>query len=171
MSLLAYDFVLFGLLGALFTGLAAPAVGTYLVQRRLALMGDGIGHIAVTGVALGLLTSTSPTLTAVAVATLGAIAIEVIREKGRTSGDVALAMLFYGGIAGGVLITGLAGKSAAVLNSYLFGSITTLSTADVWVTVALAAVVVLLSVGLSPQLFAVAQDQEFAQVAGLPVRF
>jgi zinc transport system permease protein len=171
MSLLAYDFVLLGLLGALFTGLAAPAVGTYLVQRRLALMGDGIGHIAVTGVALGLLTSTSPTLTAVVVATLGAIAIEVIREKGRTSGDVALAMLFYGGIAGGVLITGLAGKSASTLNSYLFGSISTLSTADVWVTVALAAIVVLLSVGLSPQLFAVAQDQEFAQVAGLPVRF
>ena len=37
-----------------------PAVGTYLVQRRLALMGDGIGHVAVTGVALGLLTGTSP---------------------------------------------------------------------------------------------------------------
>ncbi|HEU4513594.1 MAG TPA: metal ABC transporter permease [Nocardioidaceae bacterium] len=171
MSLLAYDFVVLGLLGALFTGLAAPAVGTYLVQRRLALMGDGIGHIAVTGVALGLLTSTSPTLTAVVVATLGAITIEVIREKGRASGDVALAMLFYGGIAGGVLITGLADQSASVLNSYLFGSITTLSAGDVWVTVVLAAVVVLLSTGLSPQLFAVAQDQEFAQVAGLPVRF
>ena len=52
----------------LFTGLAAPAVGTYLVQRRLALMGDGIGHVAVTGVALGLLTGTSPTWTAVVVA-------------------------------------------------------------------------------------------------------
>ena len=171
MSLLAYDFVLLGLLGALFTGLSAPAVGTYLVQRRLALMGDGIGHIAVTGVALGLVTRTSPILTAVVVATLGAILIEVIREKGRTSGDVALAMLFYGGIAGGVLLTGLAGQSAGQLNSYLFGSITTLSATDVWVTVALAAVVVLLSVGLSPQLFAVAQDQEFAKVAGLNVRF
>lgn len=171
MSLLAYDFVVLGLLGALFTGLAAPAVGTYLVQRRLALMGDGIGHIAVTGVALGLLTGTSPMLTAVVVAVLGAIAIEVIRERGRTSGDVALAMLFYGGIAGGVLLTGLAGQSASVLNSYLFGSITTLSTGDVWVTVVLATIVVVVAVGLSPQLFAVAQDQEFAQVAGLPVRF
>ena len=46
----------------LFTGLAAPAVGTYLVQRRLALMGDGIGHVAVTGVALGLLTGDLPHL-------------------------------------------------------------------------------------------------------------
>lgn len=171
MSILAYDFVVLGLVAALFTGLAAPAVGTYLVQRRLALMGDGIGHIAVTGVALGLLTSTSPTLTAVVVAVLGAIVIEVIREKGNTSGDVALAMLFYGGIAGGVLLTGLAGQSAGKLNSYLFGSITTLSTGDVWFTVALAAVVVVVAVGLSPQLFAVDQDQEFAQVAGLHVRF
>jgi len=171
MSVLAYDFVVLALLAALFTGLAAPAVGTYLVQRRLALMGDGIGHVAVTGVALGLLTGAAPTLTAVVVATIGAVLIEVIREKGRTSGDVALAMLFYGGIAGGVLITGIAGQSASTLNSFLFGSILTLSPGDVWVTVALAAVVVLVAVGLSPQLFAVAQDQEFAQVAGLNVRF
>jgi zinc transport system permease protein len=170
MSLLTYDFVVRALLGALFTGLAAPAVGTYLVQRRLSLMGDGIGHVAVTGVALGLLTGTSPTLTAVVVAVLGAIVIEAIRETGRTSGDVALALLFYGGKAGGVLITGLAGQSAATLNTYLFGSITTISWADVWVTFALAAVVVVLALGLSPQLFAVAQDQEFAQVAGLNVR-
>ena len=158
------------LLAALFTGLAAPAVGTYLVQRRLALMGDGLGHVAVTGVAIGLLTGTSPTWTAVAVAVLGAILIEVIRERGHTNGDVALALLFYGGLAGGVLVTGLGGKSAASLQQYLFGSITTISAGDVVVTMALAALVVLVCVGLSPQLFAVAQDQEFASVAGLNVR-
>ena len=58
-----------------------------------------------------------------------------------------------------------------MLNTYLFGSVTTISTGDVWVTVALAVVVVAVTVGLSPQLFAVAQDQEFAKVAGLNVRF
>ena len=170
MNLLTYDFMVRALFGALFTGLAAPAVGTYLVQRRLALMDDGIGHVAVTGVALGLLTNTSPTVTAVVVAVIGAFVIEVIRENGRTSGDVALALLFYGGIAGGVLITGIAGQSATKLNSYLFGSITTISATDVWVTVVLAVVVVMVAVGLSPQLFAVSQDQEFARVAGLNVR-
>ena len=170
MSLLTYDFMIRALLGALFTGLAAPAVGTYLVQRRLALMGDGIGHIAVTGVALGLLTGTSPTVTAVVVAVIGAVVMEAIRTSGRTSGVVALALLFYGGIAGGVLLTGIAGQSAATLNTYLFGSITTISTSDVWVTAVLALVVVVLAVGLSPQLFTVSQDQEFARVAGLNVR-
>lgn len=169
MTLLEYDFMVRALLGALFTGLAAPAVGTYLVQRRLALMGDGIGHVTLTGVALGLLTGTSPTLTAVLVATLGAVLIEVIRQQGRASGDVALALMFYGGIAGGVMLIGLAGQTLAKLHSYLFGSILAVSATDVWVTVALAVVVVTAAVGLAPQLFAVAQDQEFAQVAGLRV--
>ena len=158
------------MLAALLTGLAAPAVGTYLVQRRLALMGDGIGHVAVTGVAVGLLLHTSPLWAAAVVAVLGAVLIEVIRERGHTNGDVALALLFYGGLAGGVLVTGLAGQNAAELQVFLFGSITTMSSADVWVTLALATVVVLVCVGLSPQLFAVAQDSEFARVAGLNVR-
>ena len=170
MSILTLDFMVRAMVAAVFTGLAAPAIGTYLVQRRLALMGDGIGHVAVTGVALGLLTGTSPTWTAVGVAIVGAVLIEVIREQGHANGDVALALLFYGGIAGGVLITGIAGQSAATLQEYLFGSITTISASDVWVTMALAALVVLVCVGLLPQLFAVAQDQEFAQVAGLNVR-
>ena len=170
-ELFSLPFMQRALLAALFTGLAAPAVGTYLVQRRLALMGDGIGHVAVTGVALGLLTGTSPTWTAVVVAVLGAVLIEVIRERGHTNGDVALALLFYGGLAGGVLLTGLGNQSTALLQQYLFGSITTISATDVLVTIALAAVVIVVAVGLSPQLFAVAQDQEFARVAGLNVRF
>ena len=169
-ELFSLPFMQRALIAAVFIGLAAPAVGTYLVQRRLALMGDGIGHVAVTGVALGLLTNTSPTWTAVVVAVLGAVAIEVIRERGSTNGDVALALLFYGGLAGGVLVTGLAGTGAARLQGFLFGSITTINVTDVIVTMVLAAVVVVTCVGLSPQLFAAAQDQDFARVAGLRVR-
>ena len=170
-DLFSLPFMQRALIAAIFTGLAAPAVGTYLVQRRLALMGDGIGHVAVTGVAIGLVTQTSPTWTAVVVAVLGAIVIEVIRERGHANGDVALALLFYGGLAGGVLITGLGGESTLRLQQYLFGSITSITASDVIVTMALAAVVITLCVGLAPQLFAVAQDDEFARVAGLNTRF
>jgi zinc transport system permease protein len=168
-SLLAYDFMQRALLGAMLTGLAAPAVGTYLVQRRQALIGDGIGHVALTGVALGLLTGVFPVLTAMIVATAGAVTIEVVRMRGRASGDVALAMLFYGGIAGGVLLTSLAGNGAATLNTYLFGSLTTVSPTDLWVIASLAAVVLVLALGLRRQLFAVCHDEEYARVAGLRV--
>lgn len=169
-ELLSAPFMQRALIAALLTGLAAPAIGTFLVQRRLALMGDGLGHVAVTGVALGLWTGASPTWMAVIVAIVGAALIEVIRERGRTNGDVALALLFYGGLAGGIFITGLADKSAATMNKFLFGSLTTTSPSDVITTFVLAVAVVGLCVGLAPQLFAVAQDQEFARVAGLRVR-
>ncbi|HWI44018.1 MAG TPA: metal ABC transporter permease [Nocardioides sp.] len=170
LELLGEPFMQRALLAALLTGIAAPTVGTFLVQRRLSLMGDGIGHIAVTGVALGLLTGASPTWTAVVVAVLGAVLIEVIRERGHANGDVALALLFYGGLAGGILISGLGGQSTSTLGRYLFGSITSISEQDVVVTLVLSAIVILICVGLSPQLFAVAQDPEFARVAGLRVR-
>ncbi|CAN5891159.1 metal ABC transporter permease [soil metagenome] len=169
MSLLAYDFMQRALVAAVLTGLAAPAIGTYLVQKRLALLGDGIGHIALTGVALGLLTGRAPLLTAVLVAVAGATLIELLRLRGRASGDVALALFFYGGIAAGVLLTGLAGGSAATLTSYLFGALTTVSNADLVLVAVLAGLVLAVSLGLAPQLFAVCQDEEHARVAGLRV--
>jgi zinc transport system permease protein len=168
---LLYDFVIRALIAGAVTGLAAPAVGTYLVQRRLSLLGDGIGHISVTGVALGLLTGTSPTWTAIGMAVVGAFVIELIRSTGKASGDVALALIFYGGIAGGLMLVSFAGNGAYRLNSYLFGSITSISAGDVGVTVVLAVIVIGLSVGLMPQLFAVANDEDFARTLGLPVRF
>jgi zinc transport system permease protein len=159
------------LVAAILVGLAAPGVGTYLVQRRLALMGDGIGHVALTGVALGFLLGTAPVLTAVITAAAGALAIELIRQRGRASGDVALALLFYGGIAGGVLLIGLdPNASNAQLLAYLFGSLTTVSTQDLVVISVLTVLVLGVTVGLARPLFAVCHDEEFARVAGLPVR-
>ncbi|MET1132073.1 MAG: metal ABC transporter permease [Aeromicrobium sp.] len=170
MSALSYPFMQYALVAAIITGLSAPAVGTFIVQRRLALLGDGLGHVALTGVALGLLTGVAPLATAVIVAVAGAILIEVLRSVGRTSGDLALAMLFYGGIAGGVLLTNLAGESAATLNQYLFGSIITMSRADLAVVVVLGVVVVATTIALRPQFFAVCQDESQARVMGIPVR-
>lgn len=164
-------FMLKALLASAVTGLSAPAVGTYLVQRRLALLGDGIGHVCVTGVALGLLTGTSPTVTAILVAVVGALLIELIRVSGRASADVALALLFYGGIAGGLVLASLAGNGAFAMQEYLFGSITSISSTDVAISVVLAGIVIVAAIALLPQLFAVANDEDFARTAGLPVTF
>ncbi|MGV9252536.1 metal ABC transporter permease [Streptomyces sp. NPDC003697] len=171
MEYLNYAFMQRALLAAVLVGITAPAVGIYLVQRRQALMGDGIGHVAMTGVGLGFLLSTSPVWMATAVSVVGSVLMELIRWYGRTRGDIALAMLFYGGMAGGVMFTNLApGGSNASLTSYLFGSLSTVSRSDVAAICLLAAFVVLITLGLRRQLFAVSQDEEFARVTGLPVR-
>ncbi len=170
MELLSYDFMVRALLAALLVGLTAPTVGVYLVQRRLALIGDGLGHVALAGVAIGVLTSQAPVLTALALAVVGALALELIRARGRTSGDVAQALMFYGGIAGGVVIISQApGGTPGNLNAFLFGAITTTTAADVAVFAVLCGLVLAVTLGLSRYLFAVSNDQEYAVASGLPV--
>ncbi|MEU1459283.1 metal ABC transporter permease [Streptomyces sp. NPDC005706] len=171
MEFLNYAFMQRALLAAVLVGVTAPAIGIYLVQRRQPLMGDGIGHVAMTGVGLGFLLNASPVWMATAVSVLGSVLMELIRWYGRTRGDIALAMLFYGGMAGGVMFVNIApGGSNANLTSYLFGSLSTVSPSDVTAIMVLAAFVVLVTLGLRRQLFAVSQDEEFARVTGLPVR-
>ena len=170
MDLLGYDFMQRALLAAVLIGVIAPTVGVHLVQRRLALVGDGMGHVALTGVAVGVLTSRSPVWTALALAVAGAVTIELVRAVGRTSGDVALALLFYGGIAGGVVLLSQAPDGTPTnLDAYLFGAITTTTPADLGAFVILTCGVLLVTVGLGRYLFAVSSDEEFARAAGLPV--
>ena len=156
------------LIAGVAVGASAPLIGTFLVQKRLSLLGDGIGHVAVAGIGAGLLFGTSPTWTALIVAVVAALALEWLRSRGRTSGDLALALFFYGGIAAGVV---LAGRSATNTNlqPYLFGSILTVTEGDVYTVVALAALIIV-SIALTRRgLLAVVLDEDAARVAGIPV--
>ncbi len=169
-ELLALDFLQRALLAAALVGLTAPLVGVFLLQRRLALIGDGMGHVALTGVAIGVATGSAPVLAALVVAVVAAVLVELIRAKGGASGDVALALIFYGGIAAGVVVMAKAPRTAAAsLTAYLFGAITTVQPQDLWVFAALAAAVLVAVLLLRERLFAVASDEEYARAAGLPV--
>lgn len=77
---------------------------------------------------------------------------------------------FYGGIAGGVLLIGVAGGTSANLTGYLFGSISTVTALDVWLTAGLAVLILGIGLGLRPALFALSHDEEFARATGLPIR-
>jgi zinc transport system permease protein len=156
------------LIAGLAVGASAPLIGTFLVQKRLSLLGDGIGHVAVAGIGAGLLFGTSPTWTALVVAIVAALALEWLRSHGRTSGDLALALFFYGGIAAGVV---LAGRSATNTNlqPYLFGSILTVTENDVYTVLALGALIIVAIAVTRRALLAVVLDEEAAQVAGIPV--
>jgi zinc transport system permease protein len=166
---LADGFMRRALLAGALVGLAAPSVGIFLVQRRLSLMGDGIGHVVFMGVAAGLLFGVSPLITGLLFAAAGAAGIELLRQQGRTSGDVALALIFYVGIAGGVLLLGLGSVSTLQLQGYLFGSVLTVNGGDLLIVAAVAVAAMVVTLGLRKHLFAVAYDEEIARVSGLPV--
>lgn len=157
------------LLAGVVVGTCAPLIGTFLVQKRMSLMGDGIGHVAFAGVAAGLLFGVWPIATALLAAVAGAVTIEWLRSRGRAGGDLALAVLFYSGIAAGVVLTGLAGSFDASTLTYLFGSILTVNGSDA-LTIAILGVVILAAVVVGWRaLFAVIVDEEAGRVAGLPV--
>jgi zinc transport system permease protein len=157
------------LLAGVVVGATAPLIGVFLVQKGLSLMGDGIGHVAVAGIGASLLLNTSPTWTALVVAVAAALVIEFLRTRGSATGDLALALVFYGGIAAGVV---LASRSATNTNlqPYLFGSILTATADDVWTVIGLGAVIVV-AVGFTGRaLLAVVLDEDSARVAGIPAR-
>ncbi len=163
------EFMQRALLAGLAVGISAPLVGTFLVQRRMALFGDGIGHAAFAGIGAGLLLDVWPTWSALVVAATGAVVVEWLRSRGRATSDLALALFFYSGLAAGSVLLAKSGGAGARPDQYLFGSVLTATWSDVRAVVVLAAGVVMAIVVSGRALFAVVLDEESSRVNGLPV--
>ena len=167
--MLRYEFMRLALASGAVVGILAPAVGFFLVQRRLSLIGDGIGHVAFAGVAAGYLLGVSPVLTALVAAVAGAVAIEWLRARRPPAGDQALALVFYTGIAAGVVLVSAAGALDVDLFAFLFGSILTVSGSDLVVVATLGGAGLTVLAFLYRALAGVVLDEEGARVAGVPV--
>jgi zinc transport system permease protein len=171
MSILDADFMRNAFAAGAVVGVLAPAVGFFLVQRRMSLIGDGIGHVAFAGVAFGYLVGISPVATALVASVVGAVAIEWLRSRRRAAGDQALALLFYTGIAAGVVLISAAGALNANLFAFLFGSILTVTRGDLVLVAVLGVVGLAVIALLYRALVAAALDEESARVSGIPVGF
>jgi zinc transport system permease protein len=167
--MLDYEFMRLAFGAGVVVGVLAPAVGFFLVQRRQSLIGDGIGHVAFAGVAAGILFGISPILTALVAAVLGGIAVELLRSRWGAAGDQALALVFYTGIALGVVLVSMAGALNVNLFQYLFGSILTVTRSDLVVIASLGAAGLITVAFLYRPLAAAVVDEEGARVAGVPI--
>jgi zinc transport system permease protein len=157
------------LAAGLVVGVCAPLIGTFLVQKRMSLIGDGIGHVAFAGVAAGLLLEVAPIWAALVACVLGALAVEWLRSRGRAAGDLALALFFYAGLASGVVLLGVGTGLGPDVFTFLFGSILTVTGRDVAVVAGIGVVILLTLALLGRAMTAVVIDEEWARVAGVPV--
>jgi zinc transport system permease protein len=157
------------LVASLAVGVFAPTIGTFLVQKRMSLIGDGIGHVAFAGVGAGLLAGVAPLWTALAFAIVGAIGVEWLRSRRRASGDLALALFFYSGIALGVVLVSLGGGFDAGVLTYLFGQPLTVDGTEIATILGIGAAIVAAVTAMRRLLFAVVSDEDWSRVAGLPV--
>jgi zinc transport system permease protein len=146
-----------------------PLIGVFLVPRRLSLIADTLAHVALAGVAIGLLLGVSPILGALVVTVVGALGMERLRSHGALQGDAALAVFLSGGFALAVVLISLAHGFNADLFAILFGSILTVSPADVWLISVLGALVVLTILLSYRRLFAITLHEDLARTSGVHV--
>lgn len=151
-------------------GVIAPLIGTFLVIRRFSRLADTLAHVSLAGVAIGLLTRTDPVVAAVAVSVLTAVAVDRLRMSKKIFGESVLALFLWAGMAIAVVVISLARGFNVGLFSFLFGSIATVSTRDLYLIGTLGIFIILMVVGFYKELFFVSSDEELAQVSGVNAR-
>ena len=160
-------------------GIAAPLVGTYVVHREMALIGETLAHTAFAGVAFGVIVialtgwSGSLLLVAVAVGIVGALGVEWLTEHTRTYGDVPIAVMLSGSFAIGTILISWSRDVMAVaidVEGYLFGTIA-IVTVESARLMAVVTVLTVATIALTHrQLLFITFDEQAARVARLPVR-
>lgn len=166
---LSYGFVQRGLIAGSLVAAACALLGVFLVLKRLSLIGDGMSHVCLTGVAVALLTSTSPVYMSIPVVMLSSWGIMKLIQKIRIYGDAAIGIVSAAGISVGLLLTSLAGGFNTDLLGYLFGSILSVSAGETILCAVLLAVVLSLLLGFYRYLISACFDEPFSKTRGISV--
>ena len=168
-ALFQYGFLQRAVLAGVFIAVACAVLGVFLILRKDAMIGHGLSHVAFAGVALGLFLNVLPLAAALAVSAAGALAIIRLKDRAGLHGDTALGIFSSLGLAVGVLLATLAGSFNVDLMAYLFGDVLAIDRLEVFLSVGLAAVVLLaLALNYAKLLF-MTFDRESARASGVAV--
>jgi len=166
-----YDFLTRALIAGLIIGTVAPILGTFLTVRRYSLIADTLSHASLAGVAIGIILGINPIIAAVIVSICVAVGIERLRLSGRFGGEAILALFLSGSLAFAVVAMSAVGKFNGGVLAYLFGSITTVTTEDLWIIGGLAVIIVGIVIRMYPQFFLLSFDEDIAKANGVNVTF
>jgi len=166
-----YSFVLRGFEAGIIVGGIAPLIGIFLVLRRYSLIADTLAHVSLAGVALGFLIGINPIFTALGITVVSSLGIEKLRSSRRVYGESALALFLSGSLALATVLLSFAKGFNSTLLNYLFGSIATVTTSDIYTIAVLAVFVLVLLVLFYKELVYTTFDEESAKVSGIPVHF
>jgi len=168
-ALLSYGFLQRALLAGVFIAIACGLLGVFLILRRDAMIGHGLAHVAFAGIALGLFLNWMPLFVALIIAVITALIIMKLKEKAGIYGDTAIAIFSSVGFALGVLLVSFARSFNVDLFSYLFGEILAIEVTEVWLSVMLAAVVVVIVILNYHTFMYMTFDRESAKASGIKV--
>jgi zinc transport system permease protein len=162
-----YEFMITALIVGVMIAISSASLGSFLVLKRFSMIGHGLAHVAFGAVAIGLLVSSTPLLIAMPIVVIVSILILKLNEKANVYGDAAIGLAATTAMALGTIIASVSGGFRLELNSYLFGSILTIQSIDVYLAIFSSGTIILLVSLFYQDLFSLTYDEAFAKVSGV----
>lgn len=174
-----YEFLRNAFLAGILTGFAAPLLGVFIVVRRLSLIADALSHVTLAGIAAGMLLGSAvpavagwnPLYIGMGFSVAGSLFIEKLRAVYRHYEELAIPIILSAGIGLSVILISIANGFNTDLFSYLFGSVSAVSGADVWAVFAVAVIAAAIIFAFYKELFLLSFDEEYARVSGVRAKF
>lgn len=166
----SYPFMVRAFIVGISIAVSSSLIGSFLVLKKFSMIGHGLSHVAFATVAIALTLGNSPTLFTLPIVSLAAIGVLKLNERATVHGDAAIGLLATMGIALGTVLASLNGGFNVDLYSYLFGSILTIQSSDVIISVGVSVIVIVLVIVFYQDLFALVYDEEFAKISGIKTK-
>lgn len=168
-ELFSYSFILRALTVGVLVALCSALLGVSLVLKRYSMIGDGLSHVGFGALSVAMAMNVAPLKVSIPVVVAAAFLLLRISENSRIKGDAAIALISSSSIAIGVIVTSLTSGMNADVYNFLFGSILAMSRGDVFLSVILSFLVLLLFIFFYHKIFAVTFDENFARATGTKV--
>lgn len=150
--------------------LVIPLIGNLVVYKRMSMVGDALSHVSLAGIALGLILNVNPIIGAILLSIVSALGVEFIQKRFGQYTELAISIIMSLGIGFSAILLSFVDQPN-VFNTFLFGSIVTISGTDALLAIILALVIIILSLLLYRDFFFVAFDETSARLAGINISF
>ena len=169
MSILQYGFMQRAFLVGILLAVITPCIGITIVLKRMSMIGDALSHSSLAGVVLGLILGVNPVAGAVVMCIVAALGIEAIRKKIPRYSEVAISIVMSAGIGLAGVLSGFV-ENGASLNSFLFGSIVSISEGELALVVVISVLVLAAVLFFYRDLYYIGFDENAARISGVPVK-
>lgn len=169
-EMFSYSFLSRAVIVGILVALCAALLGVTLVLKRYSMIGDGLSHVGFGAMSVALAMNAAPLAVAIPIVVIAAFFLLRLSEKAKLKSDAAIALISSAALAVGVIVTSLTSGLNADVYSYMFGSILAMSESDVYLSLAVAFVVIVLYVIFYNKIFAITFDEDFSQATGIHTR-
>lgn len=168
-ELFSYDFFVNAFLASMLAAISCGLIGTYIVSRRIVFISGGITHASFGGIGMGYYLGINPLVGATVFSVLSGMGIQLFSSKGKVREDSSIAIWWSLGMAIGIIFVYMTPGYAPNLMSYLFGSILTVSTGEIWLMLALAVIIVSFFTLFYRTILYISFNEDYARTSDLPV--